>query len=161
MVKSQNPLILFVTGVSCSGKSTLMQNLKLPTGKFVLTEIDEHGVPVVGRGPWRAFRVEELTRDAIENAKAGKSTIIFKISKSTLESRLRERLLSIKIESKVHNTDWQQAFIDLVRENIRLDRILENSTLNQKNGHIFRVDSWTKTKLTQEATKLINKINAF
>lgn len=183
MVKSQKALILFVTGVSGSGKSTLMQELKLPKNKFELTEIDEHGVPIVGRGPWRAFRVEELLYKAINNTKTAKSTIIFgitkpheviesrqytpdlnvhflclNITKPTLEKRLNKRLESIKQESLAHNIDWQTNFNDLVRENIKLSKILHNSTLNQKNGHIFEVDSWSKTKLSDEATKLINKI---
>ena len=79
MNKTNSPFILFITGISGSGKSMLFNELKKSKAigsDIVLHDIDENGVPKAGRKHWRQYRVEELFFEGVENVRKGKSTII-------------------------------------------------------------------------------------
>ncbi len=72
------PFIVFVTGVSAAGKTTMFELLKRdPAFKgVVVRDIDENGVPPVGLSHWRLYRIEELLYQAIQAQKNDISTII-------------------------------------------------------------------------------------
>src|SRR5579883_1367251 len=88
---SPKPFILFITGVSAAGKTTVFERLKKDTSlaNIAVHDIDENGIPLVGLTPWRAFRVEELFYNATQNFKDGQSTIICGVSfpHEVIESR--------------------------------------------------------------------------
>jgi predicted ABC-type ATPase len=114
------PLILFITGASGTGKSTVYDNLKaLNRTDLEVHDVDEDGVPEDRGYCWGKFRVEQLLYRAKEHVKQGKHSIICGISfphdvvdgryytsklnvhhvllvcdKATIKARLKERLLS-------------------------------------------------------------------
>jgi len=69
--------IYFVTGVSTSGKSTIIPELKakLPD-KFVVYDFDEKGVPRNVNQKWRYETTQYWFNVAMNNSKKGKNTII-------------------------------------------------------------------------------------
>jgi len=85
------PFVLFVTGVSASGKTTLYESLRgdKAFGGIIFHDIDENGVPPVGRTPWRKFRVEELLYESVLALGQGQATVVCGIVKphEVVESR--------------------------------------------------------------------------
>jgi len=64
--------IIFVTGVSTSGKTTLHDTLKLPK-----MDVDDDGTPQAGALAWLAWRCEELLAEAHEVVSDhGKSAVV-------------------------------------------------------------------------------------
>ncbi|MFH1182903.1 MAG: hypothetical protein V1690_01420 [Candidatus Moraniibacteriota bacterium] len=82
MKKLKKPFILFITGISGSGKSTMFKGLKKASlgSNVEVHDIDEDGVPFGGRVPWRKYRVLNLFYEAIKKMGKGKSTVICGIS---------------------------------------------------------------------------------
>ena len=79
----RHPSLVVVTGVSATGKTTLCDYLasrkSLPD--FAIRQIDEAGVPPVGRGGWRLYRIEQLLFESTALARAGGSTLLAGIIK--------------------------------------------------------------------------------
>jgi hypothetical protein len=76
--------IIFITGVSAAGKTTLYQALrKDPDVAHVeFHDIDEDGIPAAGSGAWRHFRVELLLHEAaVRFREHGTSTVICGVTK--------------------------------------------------------------------------------
>lgn len=71
--------IVFVTGVSTAGKTTLYQALRKDPDLAAVEfhDIDEDGVPPAGSGHWRRFRIELLLHEAAERFReSGRSTVV-------------------------------------------------------------------------------------
>jgi len=78
-IQKKKSFILFITGYSCTGKSTLFRSLqrtKKISKSVLVYDIDEQDIAVAGRKYWRTNRVKELLNVAIANLKKKKSTII-------------------------------------------------------------------------------------
>lgn len=70
------PFIMFVTGVSGAGKSTIYRDLR-KRPHVVARDIDEDGVPPVAAEQWRQYRVELLLHQALKSLeKDSTSTVI-------------------------------------------------------------------------------------
>lgn len=90
--------ILFITGISGSGKTYLYENLKKNTkfDNITFHDIDENGVPEVGRTHWRPFRIEEMLNTALKDYKKEKSSVLCGISKP-------DEVLDFKYVKPTHN----------------------------------------------------------
>lgn len=182
---SKKSFILFITGTSASGKSTLYESLKNdPTLKEVIFhDIDEAGVPPVGRGPWRKFRVEELLYEAVQLLDKRKSVIICGIVKpheviesryfqpsqnihflmidvpyEIVKARIRERVDNqpkIGTFDEVFNPDAMQ---ETLLSNKNLLQELRNSISQQKHGHLLDAASLSKQQMHDNVLEIINKI---
>jgi len=159
------PYILFITGCSGSGKTTLYDGLRI-NQKIAKTisfhDIDEEGVPPVGRGPWREFRVEQLLFNAVNNATHGTSTIIcgitfphevmeslyfppnipvYFITLRTSKEKIRERLLA-RAQQNQDTSTFDESFNHenietTVFENLRNQEILAGAVSALKNGLVI------------------------
>jgi hypothetical protein len=182
---SPGPFILFITGASASGKSTLYNSLRADEGLAHLRfhDIDEDGVPRAGGGPWRQFRVEELFYEATEALKEGYSTVICGITKphevieslnfnpddrvhflvieipfATLEERLRARIMS-QIEVAGFDEYLKPGAIEaLLVGNRSLQRVLRNSVSQQRRGHFLEVGGQTPGEAHVTLVALIHQI---
>ena len=152
--------VTFVTGPSCSGKTTVNEGLAGDESVSVF-DVDEDGTPDAGALNWLAWRNEDLLyRAANWSAETGipcvvtgiiwphkviESTAMFAIdpdveihfvmlelTKKRLTSRLRERL-------KHSDTP----LTPLVDYNWHLQRRLLEQVTHQRNGHIIRTDKWS------------------
>lgn len=184
-IKKVTPFILFITGISVSGKTTLYESLKkderLSGVRF--HDIDEQGVPAVGRVPWRIFRVEELLFEAVERMRKGDSTIVCGITKpheviesryydpknnihflmvdislKAFEQRIRKRIQKQEKKGEFDEVFNPDAYQELFLATKRLRKILINSTLNQKNGHLLVVENLDKKEMHDKALAIIRKI---
>jgi len=171
------PFILFITGVSCSGKSSLYDSLKRSKrilASIIIHDIDENGIPAAGLGPWRIFRVEELFHKAIQNYKKGKSTIICGISlpHEVIDSKQYTNSLNIYFlllqishkEYKKRSTERHKKYGGYnlkksFRDNKKLTRKLNHQIKNQKNHFIINTEKYTRRKTLEEMIKIIRKLN--
>jgi hypothetical protein len=180
------PYILFITGVSTSGKTTIYESLKSDEelADFEFHDIDESGVPPVGRTPWRAFRVEELFYQATQKLREGKSSIICGITKphEVIESKHYKPELNIHFllvditsdtaverisrliedQSRTENNDEvfdKDSSDEIIVATKSLARILIHSTQNQKNGYILDAGQLRREEMISSAKDIINLIN--
>lgn len=181
------PFILFITGTSASGKTTLYESLRAdPTLKNIrFHDIDENGVPPVGRNAWRRFRVEELLHEAVGELDKNLSTIVCGISKphEVVESRYFKpsfnvhflmidfpyEVIKARIEDRV---DKQQkvgefdevfnpdALAEMLLVTKNLLRELRNSISQQKNGYLLDASKLTKKQMHERAIKVIKKLSS-
>jgi len=176
-IMRNKPFILFITGISCSGKSSLYKSLKrskrIPKS-IIIHDIDENGVPEVGRDPWRSFRVEELFHKAIQNAKKRISTIICGISlphevidSPQYQTSYNIDFLLLDISHKEH-TERSKArhkryggynLKKSIRDNKQLSRRLKSQIINQKNHFIINTEKYTKRKTLNKIINIIKKLN--
>ncbi len=179
------PFILFITGTSASGKTTLYKLLqKDPDLKHVIFhDIDENGVPQVGLGPWRSFRVEELLYNATENYKKGLSTVIcgvsfphevidskyykpkynvdFMMVKAPLDvvrTRLEKRAADPLEREKHVETLSKKSWAGLLKSTKELLLQLNNSFANQKNGYVINTISLSIEQMYGKAQEIIFSI---
>jgi len=179
---STSPFILFITGMSTAGKTTVYESLRndpqLQPCDF--HDIDEGGVPPVGRDPWRAFREEELLHGAIESFNAGRSTILCGIFKphKIIESKqydprynihflllhipfevFEERITSRLKDSQHRHETWDRDSLqDLFVANRALARVLFNSTVNQVNGHVLQTASMSREEMLAATKEVVHHI---
>jgi hypothetical protein len=146
--------IIFLTGVSTAGKTTLHEGLrKDPDLAHVeFHDIDEDGVPAAGSGNWRQFRVELLLHEAAARFRSeGKSTVIcgVTIPHEAIESgsypedipvhfvllevpmAVMRKRLDARIGGRVEPDDLEF----LTQYNRRLSHLLRRSVLSLRNGH--------------------------
>ncbi len=170
------PFILFITGISCSGKSSIYKSLKrskrIPKS-IIIHDIDENGVPAVGLDPWRSFRIEELFYEAIQNYKQGKSTIVCGIS---LPHEIIESI-QYKFSLNIHFLLLQTPLTEHIKRNrIRHKRYggynlkksikankelankLRNQVINQKHHFIINTIQLNKRNTLDACLKVIKKI---
>lgn len=177
-----SPQIVVVTGTSTSGKTTLYESLRAD-GDFsgvAFHDIDEHGIPPVGLGPWREYRVEHLMFDAQARLEKGQSTIIcgitkphevlesthlkqdtpisfilVEISDEQIEKRLRER-----VDRQVSDGKWNEALDDaaeLIKANFELKRVLHNAVTALRHGYVIDASQLTKQALHDQAKGIMMK----
>ena len=181
------PFILFITGISTAGKTTIYEALKADANlsHVEFHDIDEDGVPSVGRTPWRGFRVEELLYDAVTKLDEGKSTVVCGITKpheviesrhlkhadrihfllvdipiDTFTQRLRPRIEQTKASGKYDEVFGEDAQEELLVATKNLKRVLLNSTLAQKTGHVLDASALDKKQMIDTAKELIQKLEA-
>lgn len=176
---SNRPFILFITGISVAGKTTAYEDLKLeasiPGCDF--HDIDEEGVPDFGRGSWRAFRVEELFGQAVNQFREGRSTIICGIVKphEVVESVLfdpslnvhfllleisfetfRTRILARLKDAEHAHEVWDEVRLaTLFEENRTMIRILRHSVASQVRGHVMQVDSMPRDDMLAGVRQIV------
>lgn len=172
------PFILYVTGQSASGKTTVYQKLKRKfknDPNISVHDIDEVGVPRDGRGHWRLYRVDELLAFASSRYSKGKSTIIcgitmphevigsesyrttlnvhylmLKMTQTAFASRIRDRLE--KWGELKDLASWKRA-------NNHLAKTLYKQVVNQKNGIVLDTSKRTGTEVYREALSIIEGLS--
>jgi hypothetical protein len=179
------PFILFISGSSASGKTTLYDSLQADPSLAHLRfhDIDENGVPPVGRGPWRQFRVEELLYEATEALREGVSTVICGISKpheviesayfdpgdrihflvleipfATLEERIRQRVADQAAQVAFDECFNPGAMAEFLLASRNLQRELRNAVSQQRRGHLLEVADLTPVEMHRVVVALIRQI---
>jgi len=183
---TERPFILFITGTSASGKTTLYESLRRDPvlSNIEFHDIDEDGVPPVGRREWRQYRVTQLFYDAINRTQEQtRSTIICGITfpHEVIESlyytpdsnvhfilvepsepQVRERLLERSKEQE-GSDGWDEVFNPeniekTIAGNIEMRRTLHNSIINQRNGHKIQTADLSKDQMHDQAKSIIQEI---
>lgn len=181
-----DPFILFITGTSASGKTTLYESLRTDPDLSTLEfhDIDEDGVPPVGRIEWRKYRVTQLLYDATKRLKQhSKSTVICGISfpheiiespyyspsynvhyvlVEPSEAQIRDRLIE-RSEAQKDYDNWDEVFSPekiekTIADNIDMRKILNNSIVNQRSGHKITTENLSKTDMHDQAKSIIEII---
>lgn len=174
----KKPFILFITGISASGKTTLYEELKKikeleKTVRF--HDIDENGVPPYGRTHWRPFRVEELLSEAIKNFSQGLSTVIvgitqpeevFSSKQYTQELNVNFLLVEVefeefrnRIENRLKKSNDKSLEADLqsvVVANQDLAKKLHNNVNALKNGYTINSSKLSIDEMTKKVLELVN-----
>jgi hypothetical protein len=183
-MKTKDPFIFFITGASGSGKTTLYESLREdPDFSGVdFHDIDEDGVPPVGRGPWGLYRVEQLLYDATKAFDAGRSTVICGLTRPSqvIESvyfgrRYRVSFLLVRVKdefiqerlkdrSEKHTADgtFDESFdkgrIALtIYENLRVQTVLGNAVSNLRYGYELEATTLSKQEMHDKAKQIINE----
>src|SRR3989344_2489838 len=177
--------ILFITGTSGSGKTTLYESLRSDKdlNGVEFHDIDENGVPTVGSGPWRKYRVENLLYEAAQRQKNGISTVVCGIAlpHEILESKyykpscnvhillietspkqIRERLKS-RIDEHTDKGIFDESFNrnsrrDAVESNLKLRLILRNSVEALRRGHRIDASKLSEEELYRKTKEVIEKV---
>lgn len=184
---NQRLFILFVTGISAAGKTTLYEILKRDDNLsgIEVHDIDENGTPLVGLTPWRAFRVEELLYNAVNDFNQGNSSIICGVSfpNEIIESRYYNQKYNIhfllleipydvfkqRIDSRIKAAEANgQISESLRKENYqeflshtkRLIKKLNDAVTNQRNGHIVNSSDIDANKAFIRTKVIIKQIIA-
>jgi hypothetical protein len=168
-------VIIFVTGVSTAGKTTLYQALRKDpdlTPYIEFHDIDEDGVPRAGSVPWRHFRVELLLHEAVARFRdEGKHTVICGVTKphEAIESGsfpedipvhfimievsllLLKRRMTARVGDRVSADDLEW----LIQMNRGLSNVLRKSVQQQRNGVIVNPAGMSKVKVRQQVKALI------
>lgn len=182
---AHKPFVLFVTGVSASGKTTLYESLRADKtlGQLTFHDIDENGVPPVGRSSWRKFRVEELLCESVLALGQGQSTVVCGIVKphEVVESRYFKpgynvhfllvnvpyALAETRIKGRVaaqpkagaFDADFNpDALQELLLATKELQRELKNTISQQKNGHTLNASNFSKQEMHDETARIIQGI---
>ncbi len=181
-----NPFILFITGVSTAGKTTVYEKLKRDKSlsNVDIRDIDEDGIPPIGLTPWRAFRIEQLFYEAANNFKQGTSTIVCGVSfpNEIISSKLYNKKYNIhfllleipypvfkyrideRIEVARKKGDSNEIFKKenyqgLLRHTKTLIKKMNDAIANQRNGHILPSTNNDITILINSVKKLISEIS--
>lgn len=184
--QSHAPYILFITGVSAAGKTTVYEALEGDKilNNVHLRDIDEDGVPKVGKGLWRQFRVEELLYEAHEAAKDGSSTVICGIAKPSevieskyytpdsnvhfilldipydlFEARIQGRIDAIRQKGEHDEVFDPSNFRELCVATESLMRVLKNSVISVKNGYVLDGQALSPETMIHEVKKIIGKLS--
>lgn len=180
--------VLFITGPSASGKSMLYESLK-GDGRLrgvQFHDVDEHGVPPVGRGAWRAFRAEELLHEAGKALEHGTSTIVCGIIKpheivesrcfrpemnvhflmlnvpyEVLELRITERLQAQPKEAALDPKFDPDVAAKLLLATKDLRRELLITTAQQKNGYVLDAANLTKEQMHDKVMDIVGALGDF
>ncbi len=180
------PFIAFITGSSASGKTTLYESLRKDSdlNDIYFHDIDEDGIPPVGRGPWREYRVEQLLFDAVNAAKTGHSTIIcgntfphevlesryydptlqiHLIALRTTDVKLRQRILE-RLDKNKQSGNFDECFgadniEKTILENITNQRIISNATSALKRGHVIDTAIFDQLEMHDQVKQLILTFN--
>jgi len=173
-----NAPIIFLTGISCTGKSTVYKHFKRnnqPHSYLEIHDIDEDGVPPVGRKHWKLFRMELLLNQAIKNRKNGKATIIcgivlpfevisselysekeninfilLTISTKEFDKRMKKRLKIIKEEWR-----WNK----VKKSNKELAPTLLKQFFNLKNGYVINTEKMSTLEMINRIKEVLLKLD--
>jgi adenylate kinase family enzyme len=182
---TQKPFILFVTGVSTAGKTTLYNKLKQDKelSHVDIHDIDENGVPPVGLTPWRAFRIEELLYTAAQHAKDEVPSIIcgvsfpdeiigsnyyskvcnihfllLEIPYNTFKKRIDARIDEAKAKGSLSDNLKGEHYRGLLGHTKRLIKKFDDSVSNQRNGHIINSSTLSAENVLDETKMIIGRI---
>jgi thymidylate kinase len=174
----KKPFILFITGISTSGKTTHYEAI-LNDKKYEeisMHDIDENGVPDVGREYWRKYRVQELYYNATKDYKEGRSSILCGISKpheihefefAKPEINVHFLLLDLSMETfekRINERVKKQGAEDIidVPEILLLTKRLKRSLLNSvsalKNGYVLETDNLSEEEMLSEGLKIVDSL---
>lgn len=175
MPKSK-PFIIFITGISCSGKTYLFDSLQKRSkySSISFHDIDENGVPEVGRKHWRPYRVEELLHNAIREYKDGKSSVlcgisnpseIFNFKYFTPSINVHFLLLDIpmntyqtRIEERLKNSNEDIDHTELEIATKKLKQRLLNQVSSLRNGHVIKAGRMSKDEMVKKAEEIIDDL---
>lgn len=168
--------IIFVTGVSGAGKTTLYEALRkdpeLVNVEF--HDIDEDGIPPAGTGGWRQFRVELLLHEAVARFRlSGRPTVICGVSKPheviesgafpedidvyfvlvdvstpVLRKRLEARLAGRPADDVEFSVQWNRLLAPVLRRSVRA----------QRNGIIIEASRLSRAKVREQVKQLIRDL---
>lgn len=168
--------ILFITGVSGAGKSTVGEGLKLYfKDKEELVEVhdlDEDGVPKFGVATWRSYKVEQLFGNAIEQLQKSITTIIcgtifpYEIIQSelfNLKIPVYFVLLDItplhitrRLRAKCKRLKKSKKFTDkYVAANKRNLTVFKNQVMMQKNGYRIDTGKFSREKVLEKIVEVV------
>lgn len=168
--------IIFVTGVSGAGKTTLYEGLrKDPELAYVeFHEIDEDGIPAAGTGPWRQFRVELLLHEAVvRERRDGVSTVICGVTKphEVIESgsypvdipvhfvlvQVPHEAIRKRLEARL--ASWSSEDVEgAVQRNRMLSSVMYRSVAAQRNGVIVEASRLSRVKVRGLVKHLIKEL---
>lgn len=172
--------VLYVTGVTCSGKTTLANEMRARSvPRTHIAEVDNGQMPEAGHGHWLRWRGEQLLHEAAQRwlAKAGEATVICGIAwpHAVIDSQafadlpkdmrvgfllldIPTSVLSERLSDRVSDPDKrtaEKAYRDLYRPNRRLAKALRRQVANQKHGRVLKVGDLSPTEVADVARKLI------
>lgn len=176
------PQIIFITGTSASGKTTLYESFREDPDfeNIEFHDIDEGGTPPIGRESWREYRVADLLFGAMERLKEGRSTIICGITKphevfelehfdpglwvsfillEISDDQISERI-NARIEKEISAGRWNESIASasrMIDRNFELKKILHNSVSVLRRGYIIDASELTKSALHDQAKQIIVK----
>lgn len=168
--------IIFVTGVSGAGKTTLYEALRKDPELVDVEfhDIDEDGIPRAGTGAWRQFRVELLLHEAaVRGRDADRSTVICGVSKpheviesgafpedidvyfvlvdvssAVLRKRLETRLAGRPADDVEFSVQWNRLLAPTLRRSVQA----------QRNGVIIEASKLSRTKVRGQVKQLIKDL---
>jgi hypothetical protein len=171
------PFILYVTGQSASGKTTLYGKLKRKYAhhaEIAVHDLDEVGVPRYGRSHWRLYRVDELLANAAARFAEGKSTIICGITmphevinsesyRTTLNVhylmlRMTQAAFASRIRDRLEKSGELKDLASWKRANNHLANNLYQPVVNQKSGIVLDTSKRTGPEVYGEALRIIEGI---
>lgn len=185
IMKAVHPFILFITGGSAAGKTTLYASLRSDSrlAELEIHDMDERGVPAVGRGPWRAFRAQELLYAAGQAFEQGRASVIcgniqpheiiespyfkqsynvhflyLEISLDTLRKRLAARIKAHEAAGTFDESFNKATYTQAVHANQEFARKVKVSVQNQKNGHILRTATLSKQQMHEKVMLLLRRV---
>ncbi len=171
--------IIFVTGVSTAGKTTVYETLRKDPdlADVEFHDIDEDGVPPAGRSPWRQFRVEQLLHEAVERHNSqGTPTVICGISKphEVIESQAWTYLIPIhfilldisvpiltkRLRARLEGHASEADIVATIQGNRLLSEVLRKSVENQRNGAIANLNGgrFSKLQLRRRVKHMIEEL---
>jgi gluconate kinase len=164
--------IIFITGVSTAGKTTVFEALRKDPdlADVEFHDIDEDGIPAAGTGPWRIFRVELLLHEAAVRAREGKSTVVCGITKphEAIESgafpedvpvhfvlidvsvaNVKKRLEARIGHYRPDDVQW------LTQYNLRLRDLLRKSVRAQRTGIVLDPGRMSRRRLCEQVKSIV------
>jgi dephospho-CoA kinase len=144
-MSKQKGVVVFITGVSGVGKSTLVPVLKEVFPTFAVHDFDEVGVPLDVDVAWRLSTTDHWLREAKTNLAKGISTIICGLSSpnEVLNSDEFNKFLNLRFgiikisEDQLRKRLKKRGYnSELIQDNLNWVKVLEKETQEIKN-HII------------------------
>ena len=170
----KNPPIIFIAGISCSGKSTVYKYFKknkkvFPS--FDVRDIDEDGVPPAGRYYWKRFRMELLLSEALKNKKKGKGAVIcgitipFEVISSELYSpkenihfvilTISEKEFNRRMKARLKTLKEEWRWESVKESNKKLAPILLNQAASLKNSHVINTEKLDEKEMIEKIKEIL------
>jgi hypothetical protein len=164
--------VLFVTGVTCAGKTTLADELKARAiPRLHVAEVDDGPMPDAGHGSWLRWRGEQLLYEAGERWRetSGEATVVCGITWphalidspafADLPRGLKVGFLLLDIPTAVLRerlterlgADTGKEYRGLLRQNRQLAKTLRRQVGNQRHGQVLKSAAMSPGELAKEA----------
>lgn len=164
------PSILFITGCSCAGKSTVAATLRAEASDEVLvTDIDQEGIPLYGRDAWLAWRAQQLLGEALEQDRpaviagvASPHSIISELERMDVGTPdLRFMALTInkgKLGKRLADRipDDDDLLAACIESNLRVQDRLATQVSYQRHGHVVTASSVSPSILAVQALDILD-----